>query len=287
MRHDDLPLAPLPRTEEAVPSPSASTRQPLDESSSRWLARLEVALVGVAVACVLLRLGVDVRNGTGSLWWGERLAFSIGVLRGIDIYPGAHSGPITGDVYGPMLAVFFLPAALVPTITGKMVVGQLSSLLVMLVPLAVLVVRVTRSVGGTVASAAVGMTMLTGMLAILPATNYQLTAIAADAPCLGFGMWAFVVLTRAPRGGYGRLALAAALVSLAALTKPNGAFMALGLLLIVLRREGFVRAAVFGALFGLLTAALGLLIIRGTGTTLAGVWFNDVVIPSSQILAHD
>jgi hypothetical protein len=287
MSHDDLPLAPLPRTEEALPSPAASTRPPLDESSSRWLARLEVALVGLAAACVLLRLGVDVRNGTGSLWWGERLAFPIGVMRGIDIYPGAHSGPITGDVYGPMLAVFLLPPALVPTITGKMVLGQLSSLLVMLVPLAVLVVRVTRSVGGTLASAAVGMTMLTGMLAILPATNYQLTAIAADAPCLGFGMWAFVVLTRAPRGGYGRLALGAALVSLAMLTKPNGAFMALGLLLIVLRREGFVRAAIFGALFGLLTAALGLLIIRGTGSTFSGVWFNDVVIPSSQILRHD
>ena len=243
--------------------------------------------MALAAACTLLRLAIDVKNGAGSLWWGERLAFSAGVLRGYDLYPGPHTGVITGDVYGPMLAVFNLPAALVPTITGKLIAGELSSMLVMLVPLAVLVVRETRAAGGTRASAAAGMTLLTGVLATLPATNYQLSAIAADAPCLGFGMWAFVVLTSATRPSYGRLAAGAALVALATLTKPNGAFMAFGVLLLVLQRGGFVKGLVFGVLYLALTALLGVLVIRGIGSTLAGVWYNDVVIPSSQLNHHD
>lgn len=258
-----------------------------DARSSRFLRWVEVTAVGLAAACTLLRLAIDVKNGAGSLWWGERLAFAAGILRGYDLYPGAHTGVITGDVYGPMLAVFNLPAALVPTITGKMIAGELSSMLVMLLPLAVLVRRVTRTAGGTRAAFAVCMTLLTGVLAILPATEYQLSAIAADAPCLGFGMGAFVVLTGAARPSYGRLAGGATLVALATLSKPNGAFMAFGVLLLVCYRAGFVKGVVFGALYLALTAGLGVLVIRGTGSTLAGVWYNDVVIPSSQLAHHD
>jgi len=221
------------------------------------------------------------------MWWGERLAFAAGILRGIDVYPGPHAGVITGDVYGPVLGVFNVPAALVPTITGKMVAGQLSSALVMLVPLAVLLARVNREWGGTRAAWATGMTMLVGMLSVLPATSLQLTGIAADAPCLGFGMGSLVVLTGAARPSYGRLAGAAALVGLATLSKPNGAFMAFGLVLITLYRGGFLRALAFGAFYVVLTAVLAVVIIRGSGSTLAGVWYNDVVIPSSQLFHQD
>src|SRR3954470_3873363 len=147
----------------ATPVPAPATTNPMEDArSSRFLSGLELSAVTLAAACTLLRLAIDVRNGTNSLWWGERLAFAAGMLRGYDLYPGPHTGVITGDVYGPMLALFNVPAALVPTITGKMVAGQLSSMLVMLVPLAVLVLRVTRAAGGTRASFAACMTLLTG-----------------------------------------------------------------------------------------------------------------------------
>jgi hypothetical protein len=255
--------------------------------SSGWLVGLELGAVVLAALCTLLRLAIDLKMGAGSLWWGERLAFAAALRRGIDLYPGPHTGVVTGDVYGPMLAVFYLPAALVPTITGKMIAGQLSSLLVMLLPLAVLLARANRASNGTPWSWALALTLLTGVLATLPATNYQLTAIAADAPCLGFGMWSLVVLTGASRPSYGRLAGAAALVGLATLTKPNGTFMAAGLALVALQRGGLGKGVAFGALYVVLAALLFALIIPATGTTYAGVWFNDFVIPSSQLTHHD
>lgn len=254
--------------------------------ASKPFAALEVAVLGLVLIATVLRLSADVKLGTRSLWWGERLSFSAGMLRGFDLYPLAHSGVITGDVYGVMLAPFFALAALAPSVTGKLVAGQLSSLLVMLVPLGVLVRRVTREQSAPLARWLAGMVVLAGMLAWLPATNYQLTAIAADAPCLGFGMSAYAVLTGARRPCYGRVAGAAAFVALATLTKPNGAFMACALALIVLYRGGLVKALAFGSLYAVFTVVLGFLLIHVTGTTFAGVWFDDVVVPSSQMVSH-
>ncbi len=257
---------------------------PADWRSSKAFVALETTLVVVLAASTLLRLVADLRLGVDSLWWGQRLAFADGLLRGVDVYPLWHSGVITGDVYGLVLAPFFAPAALVPTITGKLVAGQLSSLLVMLIPLAVLLLRAVREQGGSRARFAAAFVFLAGMLSWMRATNYQLTAIAADGPCLGFGMSSFVVLTGARRPSYGRLAAAAAFVALATLTKPNGAFMAVALCLVALYRGGVVKALVFGGFYAALTPAIALAIIHATGTTLAGVLFNDVTIPSSQFV---
>lgn len=270
----------------AAPSEAAGRSNPTDWRSSRALAAVETAVVVLLALGVVLRLAADIKLGVGSLWWGERLAFAEGLLRGFDLYPGAHSGVITGDVYGLVLAPFYVPAALFSSVTAKMVAGQVSSVLVMLAPLGVLVQRSLGARHGALAPWAAGMALLAGLLAWFPATNYQLTAIAADAPCLGFGMGSFVVLTGARPPSIRRLAVAAALVALATLTKPNAVSMALALVVVAAYRGGLVRGLAFAGLYALLTAALGLLLVRATGTTLAGVWYNDVVIPSSQMPGH-
>jgi hypothetical protein len=246
---------------------------------------VELAVLALTALLVLARLALEIRDGVDSPWSGARLAFSAGVVRGIDVYPTAHAGVVTGNMYGPAVAVFYLPALLAPSVTGKLVAGMLLSALAMLMPAAILLASVRRELDIGVRGLARGLVLLLALLLVMPSTSYQLGSIHADAPCLGFGLASLLAFGRVRSPAASRLIAAAILAALATLSKPHGLFVGVAEVLLLAFRVGVGRAAAYAALFATLTLALLWGLTLATGSTLAGVWYNDVVIPSMQQLA--
>ena len=158
---------------------------------------------------VLGRLLGDLSSGVFTAWAGNRLAFSAAVIRGFDVYPMPGTGIVTGNIYGPIMALFYVPALVVPTITGQLLAAEVMSVLVMFIPVAVLFARELRGAGEE--SWKVVLAALVATLAVLlaiPGTRYQLTSNCSDAPCLGFGLCSYLLVSN--RGSSRRAQLLAA-----------------------------------------------------------------------------
>jgi hypothetical protein len=61
------------------------------------------------------RLALQVFSAPFSGWNDARLSISAAMLRGYGLYSLPANGPLLGNPYGPMFALFFAPAALMPT----------------------------------------------------------------------------------------------------------------------------------------------------------------------------
>ena len=256
----------------------------VDSSRLPWPHWIERVLLAAVAAIVLAHLAVDLWDGLFTMWSGSRLAFAAAVARGLDVYPTADAGVVTGDMYGPVMALFYVPALLAPGVTAKILVAEIMTVAVMLAPAALLVTRVLRRRGLDGFGICAALIAIVGVLLVVSSTRYQLTSIHADGPCLGLGMFSYLVLSRAARPRPLRLLAAALLVALATLSKPQGAFVAAGEALLLLRSAGLRPAALFSAAYAAAVAGLGPALVFATGSTLEGMWFNCFVIPARQAL---
>src|SRR5436190_19944274 len=79
---------------------------------------LRLAVLLLATSALAFRGFLESVRHLFSSWPDFRLGFSALVAHGLALYPGVHTGPIVGDIYGPVAAIFYLPPLLAPTITG-------------------------------------------------------------------------------------------------------------------------------------------------------------------------
>ncbi len=265
---------PLPSAQAAVVTVDAG-------AATRVWTRERLLLAAVA-GVVLSQLLGTLAIGVFTVWSGTRLAFSAAVAHGFDIYPTARGGVVTGNMYGPVMAIFYLPALLAPGVTAKLLLGELLSVLVMIVPVALLFERELRPRGGSTMFIGAALVAMVGVLLAISSTRYQLTSIHADAPCLGLGMCSYLLLSFSKRPTLSRVFAAAFLVALATLSKPLGAFVGVAELLILLYTCGVRPAVSFAAAASTATIVLGLVLPRAIGSTFEGMWFNVLVLPSRQ-----
>jgi Glycosyltransferase family 87 len=250
---------------------------------ARWLRRLELVLIISVALLVAAQLLAAFWDGVFTVWSGARLVFAAAVARGFDVYPTADAGVVTGNMYGPVMTIFYLPALLVPGITARLLAGQAMSVAVMVLPVAVLFTRELRRRGMPDRRIGAVLLALVAVLLTLPSTRYQLTSIHADAPCLGLGLFSYVLLFGPDRPRAARTFWSAFLIALATLSKPLGAFVAAAEALLLLRR-GFREAMTFAASYVLAVVALALVLPVAIGSTFQGMWLNMVTLPSRQAL---
>ncbi|MDA1312139.1 MAG: hypothetical protein O2968_02290 [Acidobacteria bacterium] len=88
-------------------------------------------------------------SGSGCGWMGNRVTPALALAHGYELYYGPLTGPIIGMIYGPVMALAYLPATLASSPTGALIVGSLISMFLFFGPIAWMhlggLVRDTRS----------------------------------------------------------------------------------------------------------------------------------------------
>ena len=68
-------------------------------------------------------------------WSGNRLTPAFAITHGLGLYHGPSSGPVTGMIYGPLMALIYLPATLASTPSGALFLGGIVSVVIFFVPI--------------------------------------------------------------------------------------------------------------------------------------------------------
>lgn len=129
-----------------------------------------------------------------AMWNGARLAWAFALANGHRIYYSIDSGPVLSTMYGPLTPLVYLPATVAPTPTLAIVAGACISAMFYYLP----VLWMQRTVekkdkGGYVPHMFTVFCLLTFTTSSLA---WPAFAVHADAPALGFGMGACVLLWR-------------------------------------------------------------------------------------------
>lgn len=241
--------------------------------------------VGVPVLVMLLALYLTlwavVVQSPQNDWNATRLAPSVSLTYGYDLYYGPSKGPITVMMYGPVDALAYLPSIFAGSPTGAVVIAELITILLVFFPLFLIhwQTRLTGPNGSTRALA--GFSMASGAILVTKGTVLMATAVHADAPALGFGLLSCAVLTTGDEEpGWGRLFLSAGLSVLSIWAKQVEAPLILAI--------GTYLALAYG-LRTSLRYALCTLLVGSFVSTMLLIWFgwtdlyfNMFLVPASH-----
>ena len=125
--------------------------------------------------------------GAAGTWNDARLARVAAWLRGYPLYTPVSSGIVNGNIYPPLGALAFTPAAIFDHPVAAIIVGSILSLLMNLSPaVAALTLWSHRLQTSTKAAETIllGTVLYLGLLIINQGTRYSLFAIHADAPAI-------------------------------------------------------------------------------------------------------
>jgi len=234
------------------------------------------ALVPMGGGVVLVHLFERIAQGPMDGWNAGRLATSIALLQGFDIYPKLDEGPILDFMYGPVAALAYTPAAVAASPTSAIWIGIALSLLFTLAPFAWFVTRTFEPRERVFAAAAV---VCFGLFCTYD-TGLQIAAwsIHADAPAMGFSGLACVCLL-VGRGSptNRRLFGAAVLAVLAVWSKQPAAPIVIALPLYIWIRDGRQDAMRCVFWFGAVGAVVSLTFVLWFG--FEDLFFNMFRIP--------
>ncbi|MBW2286181.1 MAG: hypothetical protein JRG90_00005 [Deltaproteobacteria bacterium] len=214
----------------------ASRRKDLD--------RLDVvlaSLIPMAGGVVLVHLFERIAQGPMDAWNAGRLSTSIGLVRGFDIYPTLHEGPILDFMYGPMAALFYTPAALADSPSSAIWIGITLSFLFAVAPFAWFAARKSEPRKRHLSAAAV---VCFGLFCTYDAgLRMAAWSIHADAPAMGFsGLACVCLLVGSDRPSSRRLFLTALFAVLAVWSKQPAVLIVASLPLYLWIRDGRQQA---------------------------------------------
>jgi len=187
--------------------------------------RLAVGLAGLGSLVILWTALCTV---PGIAWNPPRLAPSYALVEGLNIYATRASGAHLGWTYGPVFALWGVPAALVPQITCSLLAWALLNSVAIFVPAWLVLRDAADSRGG----AWQGLALFAVLMLSNALTQQQFFFIHVDGLCIGLGTLACWSLRRAALGRGGHyLHLTALAVILAIWTKQVAVSLAPGLFL--------------------------------------------------------
>lgn len=184
---------------------------PTHDSARTW--RLLGRAVGVLAGLLLLLwVWIAICQFPNVPWNDMRLAPSVALARGLQVYASAESGTINTWVYGPLPLLFYLPAALAPTAASALLVaGGLTAALV-LVPVVVVCLGWPAAPAGTDDRSR---RVVAAVLALAAWPALYFTTLFSDTLAIALGLGANLVLVRARAGWQLWLAAAAASAAVA------------------------------------------------------------------------
>jgi hypothetical protein len=236
-------------------------RRPAD----RWIAAF-FPLIVVLLAAVFLQPILDAPYR--SIWNQVRVAPAVSLAAGYTLYYPTDQGPVTGNIYGPMASIAFLPATAASTPSGVLRVGTALSLCLYFMPLLWLA-RFSHDRDGAGRQAGLFALALFPIVTFLRpggSLEYVATLIHADAPALGFGGAACAVLYTDAENRWRSLALSALFGVLAVWSKQVMGPLLVAMPLWLWWDAGFrtaVRYAAWSVGAGVLIAAVSLTAFDG------------------------
>jgi hypothetical protein len=144
--------------------------------------------------------------GAAGTWNDARLAPVAAWLRGYPLYTPVSSGIVNGNIYPPLGALAFTPAAIFDHPVAAIIVGSILSLLMNLGPAVAALTLWSHRLQRSTKSAEtilLGTVLYLGLLILTDGTRYTLFAIHVDAPAIALMLWGVIFYakwwtTRAP-----------------------------------------------------------------------------------------
>lgn len=245
--------------------------------------RLTGAMLPAAFAVLACLVVVPIARMPFESWNAARLACTVGLRHGYSLYYPADSGPITGNIYGPVDALAFLPAAWAAEPATALYVGGTLNALFMIVPLGALVLgpRAHRQMANRVASCA-ALAFGLSLLVLISGLHADLTYIHADAAALGLGLTACLLLAAGnvagPRRGAWFLSALAAVLS--GYAKQVEFLLPVGLTAYVALARGWREGARYFAAVSVVGVMAGVLFASWFGAS--AMYFNMVRVPAAH-----
>lgn len=214
-----------------------------------------------------------------SRWNGARLAPAFALRLGLPMYHGPDEGPVLGNIYGPGLAVAYLPATLCALPSLALTFGAVLASWHLFAPAALLtcVARPPGKSGWVVAAA--GFVLFAFIVLGSPPLRYAAFWIHADAPALGLCAAACALLRLREKGKPAAMLAGAALcATLAVWTKQTAAPILVALPLYLWLMDGRRVCVRFSAALVATLAAVTLAVCLLTDAR--AVFFNMFTVPS-------
>jgi hypothetical protein len=127
-------------------------------------------------------------------WNAIRLAPAFALRHGYQLYYGTNSGPVTGNIYGPLSAIIYLPATLAHSPVTALILAKFLSIIIYFLP--VLWLFTKSGFKNNYKAISVFLVWIWFCFSTInsPSLNYSAFKIHADAPALGFGAMACAIL---------------------------------------------------------------------------------------------
>ena len=170
-------------------------------------------------------------------WSGNRLTPAFAITHGLGLYHGPSSGPVTGMIYGPLMALIYLPATLASTPSGALFLGGIVSVVIFFVPILWLHIGRHRRDPKSLIVATTGFVCFV-LLSLESLPLRSGFAIHADAPAVGLAGASCAVLYVGRSRPTFALSLSATLIVMASWTKQPAAFLIAGTAFFVLLADG-------------------------------------------------
>lgn len=230
-------------------------RELRDERGWRW-AMWPVLIVGFLASAIFLATGFA--QTTRYVWSAARLAPAMAWLKGYSLYYPIGEGPILVQMYGPVSALAYTPAALAATPTWQMLIAACINIIFYFAP-GIWFLGAARQ-GAGIRFLIAGIALFILLSSRVLALNVTATHVTIDAPAIGLAACAFAVMAQTKAQLPWRTGLiCGALVALAAWTKwtvaPSVLAMCVYALLVLPLRSAmkFIAAmAIVGAIISVL-----------------------------------
>jgi len=251
------------------------------------LIRANIFLLWVSALISLILIVRDVSAAslqTRGLWNNARLAPVAAWLRGYPLYTPSNDGVINGNVYPPLGALAFLPAAALGHPLPALFVGSILSFLMNLCPGIVAAVLLSREVRGGTQDAVLGGILYLGLLRITEGPDTTLFGIHADAPAIALILCGIIFYSKW-WDSRKRFDLAASAVCFVSAVWAKQVAIPLPFIFIPLTWFlGGVRSAFVFSRWSILAGCFWLLVLTPVVTDWKTVFYNCWTIPASQPL---
>jgi hypothetical protein len=147
----------------------------------------------VLIICAVSAAPQDQWNFGAAGYWNEaRLAPVAAWLRGYPLYAAESSGIINGNIYPPLGALAFAPAAMFGNPAVAVIVGSILSLLMNLSPGVGALTLWSRKLQKSPKIILLGSVLYLGLLIFTDGPAYTLFAIHVDAPAIALMLWGVI-----------------------------------------------------------------------------------------------
>jgi hypothetical protein len=252
------------------------------KSSAGLLFILTVILVVATLVFALLAMNVlfgDIQDEYFRGWNAARLIPAFNLARGLPVYSGPENGPVNGMIYGPMMAIAYLPAAFARSPISAILLGQLLSVIFFFLPVFYLCLYPREKGLRYFLFAAYPFFCFCVFSFIFPPLRYVAFRIHADAPALGFSALACAFLwQRKYKDNILSLPLSALFAVLAVWTKQSAFPILLALPAYLFIKDGFRCLKRYVLCLGFSGAAVSSVFLFTFGPR--NLFFNMFIVPA-------